>query len=426
MRFRYGIEPYVAIPLAVEHPVTDRKYRIALLTPFYAPEPCAAARRAVTLVKALQREGHEVTVITNFTLFPHGRVDAKDRFRLVKIERQDGVRIARLLTLTFRGVPGARFFHWATSALAASVFAFATIRSFDIVVVTMPPITLALPAFLFACYHGAKIVVDSRDVYPDIAVAMGEWRKDSLLTRAVEFVARTLYRNAELVTAVTPVALREIGSRGVEPVRLFLAPNGCDVATSDIVTGEPGKDAQQFDAIYAGNLGLATDIDTLVETAVLLQNDTQIRLTIVGNGVEGERLRNRIAELGLPNLRLLDPVSRVEALQMMASADVALVSLRKGICESIPTKIYDALSIGCPVLVSAEGEARRITIESGGGVVVDPGNPPLLAQRLRELAAMDREELRAMGRHGRTFVETYYQRDPVMATYSRRIAQLWG
>jgi colanic acid biosynthesis glycosyl transferase WcaI len=366
-----------------------------------------------------------VTVVTNFTLFPTGRVDRCDRFRLIRTEKQDGARIARLLTLTYRGLPGARFFHWVTSALAASVFAMATIRTFDIVVVTMPPITLALPAFLFACYHGAKVVVDSRDVYPDIAVAMGEWRKDSFLTRAVELVARTLYRNAELVSAVTPTALQEIGSRGVPSGRLFLAPNGCEASAADY-SGIDEKDPDHFVAIYAGNLGLASDIDTLVDAAVLLRSDANIRITIVGNGVERDRLQKRITELGLENLRLLEPVPRAEALAMMAGADVALVLLRKGIRESIPTKIYDALSVGCPVLVAAEGEARRITLESGSGFVADPSNPASLAEAIREVALMKRSDLRTAGQRGRAFVETYYQRDPVMSTYSRRIAQLWG
>ena len=105
-------------------------------------------------------------------------------------------------------------------------------------------------------------------------------------------------------------------------------------------------------------------------------------------------------------------------MQMMADADVALVPLRKGIGESIPTKIFDALSVGCPVLVAADGEARTTALASGGGVVIPPGDPGALAEALSWLATLTK------GTQGRSFVGKFYRRDTIMLNYSRRIAAL--
>ena len=394
---------------------------VVILTHFYLPEPCAAANRAASLVRALVKEGNRVTVVTNFPSFPDGALAAGDR-GAYRVDERDGARVVRLFTRLFRGLPGARLNHWLLSALTSSWFLLTTRERFDDVIVTMPPITLALPALLGAWRHRAKLVVDVRDVYPDIAIAMGAWKPDGFLARATEYVARLLYRRADLVTAVTPTALRQIGSRGVTSEQLLLAPNGCDALPSSAATRS--RTDHGFVALYAGNLGLATDVDVLLDAAALLREHERIGLWIAGDGVEGERLRKRVADENLANVRFFGSVARPEAMQMMADADVALVPLRKGISESIPTKIFDALSVGCPVLVAADGEARATALASGGGVVVPPGDPAALAAALSRLAALETETLRTQGTRGRSFVGEFYQRDAIMMTYSRRIAAL--
>jgi colanic acid biosynthesis glycosyl transferase WcaI len=396
--------------------------RIAVLTHFYPPEPCAAANRAASLVKALVDEGHDVTVVTNFASFPNRRVDSRDARCAYRLERTDGASVVRLFTLHVPGLPGARLYHWLASAMAASLFLLATRRRFDALVVTIPPITLALPALVGAWRHRAKLVVDVRDVYPDIAIAMGEWKANGLLARATERVARMLYARAELITAVTPTALRQIGERSVPDDRLMLAPNGCDALISGALTRS--RESTGFVALYAGNLGLASDIDVLLDAAVLLRGDERITIRIAGDGAEGPRVRKRVLDEKLENVELVGALARRDAMQMMADADIALVPLRKGIGESIPTKIFDALSVGCPVLVAAEGEARAAALESGGGIVVPPGDPKAIADALLRLASSEKSALRTRGSRGRSFVDAFYQRDAIMANYSRRIAAL--
>lgn len=394
---------------------------VAVLTHFYVPEPCAAANRAASLVKALVGEGNEVTVVTNFPSFPGATLDPKDR-RAYRVDERDGAQVVRLFTRLFRGLPAARLNHWLLSAIASSWFMLVTRRRFDSIIVTMPPITLALPALVGAWRHRAKLVVDVRDVYPDIAIAMGEWDPNGLLARATEYVARLLYRRAALVTAVTPTALRQIGSRGVSDDHLLLAPNGCDSLPAGGAART--RDDQRFVALYAGNLGLATDIDVLLDAAALLRDQERVDIWIAGDGVEGERLRKRVTDESLANVRFFGSVARHRAMQMMADADIALVPLRKGIGESIPTKIFDALSVGCPVLVAADGEARATALASGGGIVVPPGDPAALAGALVRLASLETKDLRNKGTQGRAFVARFYQRDAIMTSYSRRIAAL--
>jgi colanic acid biosynthesis glycosyl transferase WcaI len=397
------------------------KKRIAILTHFFPPEPCAAANRALSLVKALRNDGNDVTVIAPFPSFPTGDLQRKDVFCGCRVEQVEGASVVRLYTHLFRGLPAARLFHWALSAIVSSAYLILTRRRFDSIVVTMPPITLALPALVGSFRHRAKLIVDVRDVYPDIAIAMGEWRAGGFLARATERVARMLYSRAELITAVTPTALRQIASRGISQKHLLLAPNGCDSVALEPVAAREDPD---FVALYAGNLGLASDVDVLLDAAEILRADERISIWIAGDGVEGERIRKRVAQEDLTNVRLVGSVSRADAMRMTANADVALVPLRKGIDESIPTKIFDALSVGCPVLVAADGEARETVLKSGGGIAVPPSDAPALAKAIAGLAAMNKRILRSTGERGRSYVARFYQREEIMLNYSRRIGAL--
>lgn len=398
------------------------KKRVAVLTHYYPPEPCAGANRAASLVRALVSEGNDVTVVTNFPTFPDGRLRADDR-RLARVETVDQARVVRLFTRRFNGIPGARLYHWLLAALGAAAYLVTSRRRFDSIIVTTPPITIALPALAGAWRHRAKLIVDVRDVFPDIAVAMGTWPKDGLLTKATERVARLLYRRAELVTAVTETALRQIASRGVESRRLLLAPNGFDAPSAAAAASRPQR-AANFLALYAGNLGLTTDVDVLLDAAALLRSHEGIEIWIAGDGAQGDYMRKRVAGENLDNVRLWGSVSRPDAMQMIAGADVVVVPLRKGISESIPTKIFDALSVGCPVLVAGEGEARNTALASGGGIAIPPGNAPLLAAELLALAGLDKAELVAKGARGMDYVQRFYRRESIMLDYTRRIAAL--
>jgi glycosyltransferase involved in cell wall biosynthesis len=99
---------------------------------------------------------------------------------------------------------------------------------------------------------------------------------------------------------------------------------------------------------------------------------------------------------------------------------MCVVPLREKIKDSLPTKLFDALSVGCPVVVSADGEARRVVEESGSGIAVPPGDAAALAEAIRTLGN-DAELRRAYGTRGRAYVFEHYDRAKVMAELSLRL-----
>lgn len=397
--------------------------KIAVLTHFYPPEPCAAANRVASLVAALARDGHDVTVVTNFPSFPAGRVRRPDRMRVRRRGSRDGARVLRLFTLVLGRWPGARLLHWIASAISSTLYLLFCRERFDMIVVSVPPITLALPALAGSWRHHAKLIVDVRDVYPDVAIAMGKWQADGLTARLACALLAKLYHRAQLIASVTPTCLRQIAARGVASDKLMLVPNGCEETFHIERAAAPESD--RFVAIYAGNIGLTTDVDVLLDAAARLMPQERVTISIVGDGAQGGRLRRRVTEEGLRNVQLVGVVDKAQAMRLLAEADVAIVPLRSGISDSLPTKIFDALSVGCPVIVAAAGEAQTVTLESEGGISVPPGDAQALAEAIRSFADLDKSRLRAMGAKGRTYVQKSYRREEIMSGFARRIyAQL--
>lgn len=394
--------------------------RVAILTQFFPPEPCAAANRMAALAASLRDAGHEVTVVTGFANFPAYELAPGDAGVMHRSERCDGFDVERLYTMVPKRTRGGRALVWLSLAVAAICYLLFTKRRFDVIVVTSPPITLALPAILGKLRHGAALVTDIRDVHPDLGVKIGVWTERSLAARTVQAVADALYHASNLVVGVTRTAMQRIALRGIPSERLYLAPNGFDAIRAVPSERPPGG---RFEVAFAGNYGIATGLDVVVEAALLLAEDSSIHFTIVGGGVDLPRIQRRLAESGAPNVTLAGVLPRERALGVIAAADAAVVPLRREIVDSLPTKLFDAFFVGTPVVLSASGEAAELVEASGGGLCARAEDPQALVDALRRLQS-DPEAARSMGAKGKQFVERHFDRARIMRGFVARIEAL--
>jgi len=397
--------------------------RIALISQFYPPEPCAAANRIAAMAQAFAEAEHEVRVYTGMPSFPDGVVAEPYRGRTHAVEQDGAVTVERVWTYAGgTSLPGNRVLNWLSVALGIARRVVPAKERFDLVVVSSPPVTLALPALLGAFAHVAPLVVDVRDVWPEIAVKMGSWRADSAPAKLVGRVADALYARAKLVTAVTETARGEIVARGVDPAKVLLAPNGFDPiapAASAPVPPLPGV----RDVVYVGNMGLATGLDVVLDAAALLRGDATIRFVLIGGGADAARLRARAAAEGLGNVLFTGPLPRADALRALADAALTVVPLVATIADSLPTKLFDAMLVGTPVVLSAAGEAWRLVERAQAGIAVTPGDGRALAGGIRRV--LDDGELRGrLAANGPAFVRANYDRTAVMRDLAGRVRAL--
>ena len=396
---------------------------ILLLTHFHSPEPCAAANRVAALTAALEEAGFDVHVVTGVASFPTGEIAPGDRVLFPKVTQHGTVRLTRVWTYaSTRLTERSRILNWLSVSLSMTVYVLTLRRRYDFVIVTMPPITLALPALCAALRHRAKLVVDVRDVFPDVAVKMGYWRADGLPARLVGAISAVAYRAARLVLCVTDSARAEIIARGADPAKTVVASNGFDHVRPAAINPYE-KRPEEFVVAFVGNMGLATGLDVVLDAAGLLHDEPRLRFVLAGGGADYGRLAARIVDERLENVVLLGVIPRDAANALIANANVSVVPLHPSIVDSLPTKLFDALVLECPVVCCAEGEARKFVERSGGGVVVPPRDGARLALSLRKLLA-DPGALRCMATRGRAYVLEYYDRAKIMRSVATRLIEL--
>src|SRR5260370_11490167 len=170
--------------------------------------------------------------------------------------------------------------------------------------------------------------------------------------------------------------------------------------------------------LYAGTRGLSQGLTSVADAAARLAGEA-IRFAFVGEGADKRQLQSRVAELGLRNVTLLPGVPHEQVPALLSAADVCLVPLRDVPLFSafIPSKTFEYLAAGRPVVGSVTGEAAQILREAGAWVV-PPSDSEALADAIQTLAA-DPRQRQAMGRQGRCYVEKYFDRGMLARLYRK-------
>lgn len=394
---------------------------VLLLSLFYHPEPVA---RPHDLAMTLQQLGYQVSVVTVFPNYPHGKIYPNYRIRLWQWETLDGIRVLRVPHMADRSRSAVRrllsYFSFSISSLCLGTL---KIEKPDVIWTYQ----IGLPGVLMGALRGVPLVHEVQDLWPEWGQAAGLGLK-ARLYRLLERQERLIYRRARAVVTITNSFKQILAQKGVPPEKIAVIPNWANEATFrpeayDANLAQQEGFSGRFNVVYIGNVGAAQALQVVLDAAELLCASPRIRFVIIGDGVERAALEQQAGERGLDNVRFLGSRPQNQAASYMALADVLFLHLKRDpvYAITIPSKTYGYLASARPVLAAAEGEMACLIQELQAGVVCPPENAAALANAVRQLDAMSAEQRAAMGHAGLQAISTTYSR----ATLGKRYAELF-
>jgi len=292
----------------------------------------------------------------------------------------------------------------------------------DVAVGTSPTFFAAMAALFAAGWRKVPFVMDVRDLWPAIFVELGVLRNRKII-RSLECLERFLYRKAAKVVTVTESFRKNLVERGIDPAKVVTVTNGAD--TSYWTPGSDGSAVRsehglqdRFIVLYIGTHGISHALGRIVEAADRLRDNSQIVFLLVGEGAEKKSLGQQVESLGLKNVIFRDAVAKDRVREYYAAADLCLVPLRRiPLFETfIPSKMFEMMAMGKPILGCVAGEAAEVLRRSEGAVVVEPENVGDIVSAIESLSR-NPARLQAMAEKGREFVLCNYSRAALARRY---------
>ena len=359
---------------------------ILFLTENFPPETNAAATRVYERACYWVKWGHRVTVVTQAPNFPDGRLFEGYQNRWRQTEEMSGIRVVRVKTFVAPNRGVVRRTLDFLSFMAAGFWAGLWESRPDVISATSPQFFAAVGGWALAAIRRRPFVFELGDLWPASIAAVGAVRSN-LVLRLIEKLELHIYRRSEAVVALTGAFKDNLVGRGVPGEKIAVIPNGVDTwrygprDRDPELAGEWGLDGR-FVVGYVGTHGMAHALANVLDAAERLKDHDDIRFLLAGAGAERDGLIADARRRGLENVAFMPRQPKDAMPRVWSLCDVALVHLKDDplFAGVIPSKIFEAMASGLPVLLAApEGEASRIIEREGAGVRVAAEDPAALA-----------------------------------------------
>jgi colanic acid biosynthesis glycosyl transferase WcaI len=396
--------------------------RVLILSQYFAPEPVP---KPTELAEELAERGHDVTVITGVPNYPSGQIYPSYNQVFIRKCTHKGIRIIRTFEFPYHGTNAiGRILNYVSFMISAPLGALGG-PGWDVMYVWHPPLTVGVAAWIISRMRRVPFVYDVQDIWPESAVLAGVLR-EGWLVRVLARMERFVYRQAGHIAVVTDGAKANLIGKGVPAKHVSVMPHWIDDEpftklsnSRDTVRVERGW-SNRFVVMFAGNLGLAQGLETLIDAVALCPMELPIVLCFVGDGTDRSRLRAMTDSRGLSSkIEFLDRYPQSEMPTLLAAADCLLVHLKRSEISQfvIPTKTLAYLASGTPLLMAMDGAAADLVRAARAGWVIPPEDPAAMCTALVDLMAQPTEARVAMGKRGQEFVKATLTKKVVIPQY---------
>lgn len=396
--------------------------KILFLSHYFPPEINAPASRTFEHCREWVKAGHEVTVVTCAPNHPRGKVYDGYFNRLFQREQREGIAVIRLWTfLSANEGFVLRTLNY-VSFMLACILALPLLPKSDIVITTSPQFFNGLAGYFVSRAKRVPWVLEIRDLWPESILAVGAIRNQALI-KVLRWLEHFAYRKADRIVPVTDAFAAYMRDSGIPAEKIVVIKNGVELSlfrrdtSGQAMRARLGLEGKTV-AAYFGTHGMAHHLETVLEAAQIVADDSRIVFLLVGDGAERTRLLEMKNRMGLSNVLMLDQQPKEAMPELWATADISLVLLRKTdlFKTVIPSKIFEAMGMATPIILGVEGESRELVQEAGAGLTIEPESAEALAAAVQRLADHS-DEAKAFGEKSYKYVCANFDRRVLALRY---------
>lgn len=387
--------------------------RIMVITLQYMPDGGPSAPLFTMLSKGLVQRGHEVTVIAAVPHYPSGHVANGFRQWRIKCSYEDRVNVIRVPVPSIqRSSLPQRLLQFVCFQLGAALAGI--IQVYDVLLVSNPALETWLPFTVLGPVRHKPAVFSVHDVYPDVGVDLGIFHHKAVIT-AIALMERFCLNHSCYVRILSDSFFKPVVSLGIPREKIALIYDWVD---TDFIKPLPKNNSfardhhldSHFVILYAGNIGLSQGLEHVLIAAELLKDHEEITFVFVGDGAGRNHLIAQAFKQKIGNVRFLPFQPRSRLPEVLAMANISLITLKKGIgAVSLPSKCFSILASGRPLLASVDegSDTWNLVQRSQAGICVPPEDPGAIAKAIIDLKS-DEHLRESFGKNGRKYALQYH------------------
>jgi colanic acid biosynthesis glycosyl transferase WcaI len=401
---------------------------VLVIGTLYEPDLGPSAPLFKMLCEALTERGNKVTVITMVPHYPTGQTSPNYRGKMVWRSTENGVDVIRVwLPSVQRSRLPQRLLQFLCYQLEAT-FVGRNLK-YDAVIAVNPALSVWLPFAYFSVLKKKPTIFSIHDVYPDVGISLGIFRHKFVI-KAVGGLERYCVTHADIVRILSESFRPGVRNLGVPDSKMNLVYDWVD---TDLINPMPQDNAfsqenhlsDKFIVLYAGNIGLSQGLEHILTAAEILTDQKDIKFVFVGDGSGRESLLAQCEDRQLKNVQFIPFQPREKLPEVLASADVSLVILRRGFgAASLPSKTFSIMASGRPILASVDegSETYKLIQRAEAGLCIPPEEPSKLVEAILTLKN-EAELCRELGRNGRIWVEQHHSPKSAAEQFEKMLAQ---
>lgn len=397
--------------------------KILIITQYFPPEVAAGANRTYEHAKHWIKLGAEVTVVTCFPNYPTGNIPEKYKGLKYLEEEIDGIKVIRTFTYAtpnkgfFRRIIG--YFSFMFSSVIQS---YNKMGKQDVIIASSPPYTVGISGMVLGKLKKTPFIFEVRDLWPESIIQLGQV-KNKILINILEYIELMMYRNASLIVGISDPFVDFISVKGIEKEKIKIIKNGVNLdlfqpkEVNTKLKNSLGLESK-FVISYFGTFGLAQGLESIIRTADILKNNSEIHFLLIGDGADRDKLLALKNEFEISNVTILKPIPKAELVDYYSISDVMLVPLRNLSLfnSALPSKMFEIMAMGKPIIHTVDGEARKLLEREGAGKFVEAENFKKLASEII-LIKNNSEWLFSASKSARKLVEEKFNRNNLAREY---------